>query len=173
MQRFCALTILSRGREKEGGSGGRAERKGREEGKKEKRVLPRYRRFLRGRGMEVRPFIISRHAPASQQYRPLTISGSHTTPSTATLRPRSNYRENADRGPLSCFQLLSLSFADTDLSGKRTPAFLSGISHFETHRPLLNVPDKYFLYEISLPEMFGKQRGASLFVSVPRPNPVT
>lgn len=32
-------------------------------------------------------------AAAHQQYSPLTISASHTTPCTATLRPRSNYRE--------------------------------------------------------------------------------
>lgn len=45
------------------------------------------------RNMAAQPFIIHLHGAAHQQYRPLTISASHTTPCTATPRPRSNYRE--------------------------------------------------------------------------------
>lgn len=163
--------VEEEGRRGGGGGGQRGKEEKRE--KREEGVAPRYRRFLRGRGMEVRPFIISRHAPASQQYRPLTISGSHTTPSTATLRPRSNYRENADRGPLSCFQLLPLSFADTDLSGKGTPVFLSGDLLLRNPlRSLLRFST--FPINISFTKYLCPRLGnREELLSVPRPNPVT
>lgn len=48
---------------------------------------------MHSRNMAAQPFIIHLRKAAHQQYRPLTISASHTTLYTATPRPRSNYRE--------------------------------------------------------------------------------
>lgn len=178
MQRFCALTVSREGgkeKKKEKGKekkekgeerGGRRrerEKRKKEEGKKKKRgCCPDISVGFYGTvAWKFRPFIISRHAPASQQYRPLTISGSHTTPSTATLRPRSNYREKRRRGPLSCFPTsVALSSADHELSGKGKPP-PPPVGSLTPYNPsfssLLTILDKYFLYEI-ISFCFGKQR---------------
>lgn len=118
-------------------------------------MSPRYRRFLRVESAPVRPFIISRHAPACQQYRPLTISVSHTTPSTATLRPRSNYR-GCRRAPVEAGKLLSFSFAGADLSGKR---FLFGLAAIRADRLLprtipINISISSFLLLGNRPALF-------------------
>lgn len=137
MQRFCALTV-SRGREKKKKKKRRGRRRGEKKGKKRKEkrkegVAPISVGFYETVAWKFRPFIISRHAPASQQYRPLTISGSHTTPSTATLRPRSNYRE-CRRGPLSCFPTSVALLRRHPTFGERNPRSGSDLLLTTTHR---------------------------------------